>query len=64
MPKIDHTISVAGPLPFEYSVTRDYTGDFEYYTSKIYDYVNYFHLYKLMTLDEDGKPLRKAKLIF
>ncbi len=64
MPKIDHTISVAGPLPFEYSVTRDNTGDFEYYTSKIYDYVNYFHLYKLMTLDEDGKPLRKAKLIF
>lgn len=64
IPKIKFSISYAGSLPMEYRKFEGVSGDWEQQNSKIYDYVSYWELYKLMTLDEKGKINRQTILIY
>ena len=64
IPKVKFSISYAGSLPMEYRKFEGVSGDWEQQNSKIYDYVSYWELYKLMTLDEKGKINRQTILIY
>ena len=64
IPNIKFSVSYAGSLPMEYRKFEGVGGDWEQQNSQIYDYVSYWELYKLMTLDETGKTNRQAILVF
>jgi hypothetical protein len=60
LPKIDLSISYAGSLPMEYRKFFKNRGDWEQQYSQVYNFVSYWELYKLMTLDSDGNSTRRA----
>ena len=64
IPKIKFSVSYAGSLPMEYRKFEGISGDWEQQDSQIYNYVSYWELYKLMTLNEKGKINRQAILVF
>ena len=64
IPKIKFSVSYAGSLPMEYRKFQGISGDWEQQDSQIYNYVSYWELYKLMTLNEKGKINRQAILVF
>ena len=64
IPNIKFSVSYAGSLPMEYRKFECISGDWEKQDSKIYNYVSYWELYKLMTLNEKGKINRQAILVF
>ena len=64
LPKINHSISYAGSLPMEYRKFEGVEGDWEQQNSQVYDYVSYWELYKLMTIDDHGNINRKSTLVF
>ena len=64
IPNIKFSVSYAGSLPMEYRKFEGVGGDWEQQNSQIYDYVSYWELYKLMTLDKKGKINRKAILVY
>ncbi len=64
IPNIKFSVSYAGSLPMEYRKFEGIGGDWEQQNSQIYDYVSYWELYKLMTLDETGKTNRQAILVY
>tara|TARA_Y100001970_G_C14254059_1_gene873847 strand:- start:2879 stop:4075 length:1197 start_codon:yes stop_codon:yes gene_type:complete len=57
--EINKSISFAGTIPFVYRVNKKNLGDWEYYESKIFNYLNYIDLYTLNTLDENLEINRK-----
>ncbi len=64
IPKIKSSISYAGSLPIEYRKFKGVGGDWEQQDSQIYNYISYWELYKLMTIDEEGEINRKAFLVY
>ena len=64
IPKIKSSISYAGSLPIEYRKFEGVGGDWEQQHSQIYNYISYWELYKLMTINEKGEINRKAFLIY
>lgn len=64
IPEIKFSISYAGSLPIEYGKFGGMSGDWEMKDSQIYNYVSYWELYKLMTLDKKGKTNRQATLMY
>ena len=64
IPKIRFSVSYAGSLPIEYRKFEGIGGDWEQQDSQIYDYISYWELYKLMTLDENGVTNRQAILVY
>lgn len=64
IPKIKFSISYAGSLPIEYRKFDGVSGDWEQQDSQIYNYISYWELYKLMTLDINGKENRQGILVF
>ena len=64
IPKIKFSVSYAGSLPMEYRKFEGISGDWEQQDSQIYNYVSYWELYKLMTLNEKGKINRQTILVF
>ena len=58
MPEIDKSISFAGTIPLLLTNFRDNRGDWEQIDSEIYNHLDYWHLYKLSTLDESYKKNR------
>tara|TARA_B100000900_G_C20552452_1_gene705339 strand:- start:394 stop:1500 length:1107 start_codon:yes stop_codon:yes gene_type:complete len=64
IPKIKLSISYAGSLPIEYRKFEGVSGDWEQQDSQIYNYITYWELYKLMTIDKNKKTSRKAILIY
>ena len=64
IPKIRFSVSYAGSLPIEYRKFEGVGGDWEQQNSQIYDYISYWELYKLMTLNENGETNRRAILVY
>ena len=64
IPNIKFSVSYAGSLPMEYRKFEGVDGDWEQQHSQIYNYISYWELYKLMTLDETGKTNRQAILVY
>ena len=64
MPEINRSISYAGSLPHEYKKYVKNWADWEQSASHIYSITNYWRLYRLMTIDEKGKPNRNATLVY
>jgi hypothetical protein len=62
--EIDFSISYAGSLPIEYRKYDGVSGDWEQQNSQIYNFVSYWELYKLMTIDDNKKQNRKSILIY
>ena len=52
IPEIKFSLSYAGSLPIEYRKFEGISGDWEQQNSQIYNYVSYWELYKLMTIEE------------
>ena len=55
IPKIKSSISYAGSLPIEYRKFEGVGGDWEQQHSQIYNYISYWELYKLMTINEERR---------
>jgi hypothetical protein len=64
MPKINRSISQSGSLPNEYRKYIENLGDWEDTQSHVYSTTNYWWLYRLMTIDEEGNPNRNATLVY
>jgi hypothetical protein len=64
MPEINRSISYAGSLPNEYRKYIENLGDWEDTQSHVYGITNYWWLYRLMTIDEEGNPNRNAILVY
>lgn len=64
IPKIKFSVSYAGSLPMEYRKFDGVSGDWEQQSSQVYNYVSYWELYKLMTVDADAKESRRAILVY
>ena len=64
IPKIKSSVSYAGSLPIEYRKFEGIGGDWEQQNSQVYNYVSYWELYKLMTIDDSGKINRRAILVY
>ena len=64
IPEIKFSLSYAGSLPIEYRKFEGISGDWEQQNSQIYNYVSYWELYKLMTIDGSSKINRQAILIY
>jgi len=64
IPEIKFSLSYAGSLPIEYRKFEGISGDWEQQGSQIYNYVSYWELYKLMTIDDSSKINRQAILIY
>tara|TARA_B100000035_G_C20673602_1_gene410732 strand:- start:71 stop:598 length:528 start_codon:yes stop_codon:yes gene_type:complete len=62
--EINSSISYAGSLPIEYRIFDGVSGDWEQQNSQVYNFVSYWELYKLMTLDKTGTINRKAILVY
>jgi len=64
IPKIRISISYAASLPIEYRKFDGVGGDWEQQNSQIYNYISYWELYKLMTVDKNGKENRQGILVY
>lgn len=64
IPKIKFSVSYSGSLPMEYRKFEGIAGDWEQQNSQLYNYVSYWELYKLMTLNENGKINRQVFLVY
>lgn len=64
IPKIKFSVSYAGSLPMEYRKFEGVSGDWEQQNSQIYNYISYWELYKLMTLDKVGNENRQGILVY
>ena len=64
IPEIKFTVSYAGSLPMEYRKFDGVSGDWEQQDSQIYNYISYWELYKLMTVDKIGKENRQGILVY
>jgi len=64
MPEINRSISYAASLPSEYRKYIENIGDWEDTQSHVYGKTNYWWLYRLMTIDEEGNPNRNAILVY
>ncbi len=64
IPNIKFSVSYSGSLPMEYRKFEGIGGDWEQQNSQIYNYISYWELYKLMTLNENGKINRHAFLVY
>ena len=58
MPEIGKSFSFAGTVPMILRVFPDNRGDWEQEDSEIYNHLDYWHLYKLSTLDENYEKNR------
>jgi len=61
---IDNAIVYAGSLPLAYRSTGAFFGDHEEYASPIYRTVDYWQLYLLGSLREDGRTDRNYYMVF
>ena len=57
--EIDFSISCMGSLPIQYRKYDGVSGDWEQQKSQIYNFVSYWELYKLMTIDDNKKKIAK-----
>jgi len=64
IPEIKFSVSYAGSLPMEYRKFDGISGDWEQQDSQIYNYISYWELYKLMTIDKFGKENRQGILVY
>ena len=64
IPEIKFTVSYAGSLPIEYRKFDGVGGDWEQQDSQIYNYISYWELYKLMTIDKNGRENRQGFLVY
>ena len=64
MPQINKSIIYAGAIPFEFRIYGNMHGDYETTYSKVYNYVNYYNLFQMALINQEGKSSRKAYIVY